>query len=137
MNARQAISSTMDMSLLVLKQYISDLSDADLLKRPGAGCNHLAWQLGHLIASECGILNSLVPGAVPELPAGFKEKHDKNNTASDDPKNFCTKQQYLELLDKVHAASTKALNAAADADLDQPAPENFRKMFPTAGQVWI
>lgn len=137
MNARQAISSTMDTSLMVLKQYIGDLSDAELLKRPGPGCNHIAWQLGHLIASECGILESLIPGAAPELPAGFKEKHDKTNAGSDDPQDFYTKQQYLDLIDKVHAASVKALNSVADADFDQPAPESFRAWFPTAGQVWI
>ncbi len=137
MNARQAISSTMDICLMVLKQYIGDLSDVELLQRPGKGCNHIAWQLGHLIESECDMLNSLVPGAAPELPAGFKEKHSKENVTSDNPKDFCTKQQYLDLIDKVHAASAKTLNAQNDADLDKPAPEKFRQWFPTAGQVWV
>jgi hypothetical protein len=137
MNTRQAITSTMDLSLTALRKYIGDLSDAELLTRPGKGCNHIAFQLGHLIVSENGILNGLVPGAGVELPAGFREKHDKANSASDNSQDFCTKQQYLDLIDKVHAASVKALNATSDADLDQPAPESFRKMFPTAGNVWI
>ncbi len=137
MNQREAISSAMDIGAMVVKQYIGDLNDADLLQRPGKGCNHIAYQLGHLIASECGMLESLVPGAAPELPAGFKEKHDKANCESNDPKDFCTKQQYLDLLDKVGAATRKALNAASDADFDQPAPETFRAWFPTAGQVWV
>jgi len=137
MNAQQSIIATMDVSSMILKQYLGDLTDAELLKRPGVGCNHIAWQLGHLIASECGILSALAPGAAPELPAGFKEKHDKGNSGSDDPKDFGTKQQYLELFDKVNAATKQALNAVSEADLDKPAPENFRKMFPTAGQVWV
>lgn len=137
MNARQVLTSTIGMSQMVMKKYVGDLDDADLLRRPGTGCNHLAWQLGHLIASECGILNSLVAGAAPELPAGFKEKHDKTNSASDDPKDFCTKQQYLDLMDKVNAATLAALDAITDSDLDQPPPEMFRDWFPTAGQVWI
>jgi len=137
MNQKEAISSAMDIGAMVVRQYIGDLSDADLLQRPGQGCNHIAYQLGHLIASECGMLESLVPGAAPELPAGFKEKHDKANCESSDPKDFCTKQQYLDLLDKVGAATRKALNAASDADFDKPAPETFRAWFPTAGQVWV
>ncbi len=137
MNTREAISSTMDISLMVLKQYLSDLTDAELLQRPGKGCNHIAWQLGHLISSECGLLDGLVPGAAPALPPGFKEKHDKENSASDKPGDFLTRQQYLDLIDSVHAASVKALNAQKDADFDQPAPEFLRNMFPTAGVVWV
>lgn len=137
MNAKQVISSSMDISLMVLKQYIGDLTDAELLQRPGKGCNHIAWQLGHLISSECGLLDSICPGAAPALPAGFKEKHDKGNSASDKPQDFCTKQQYLELIDSVHAASVTALNALTEADFDKPAPEHLRNFFPTAGQVWV
>lgn len=137
MNTKQAITSTMDISLMVLKQYVGDLSDAELMQRPGPGCNHLAWQLGHLISSECGLLESLAPGAAPELPAGFKDTHEKENAVSDNPKDFCTKQQYVDLLDKVNAATRTALEKVSDADLDKPAPENFRAMFPTAGQIWI
>ena len=51
MNAKDAIRSSGNLSTMVLKTYISDLDDADLMRRPGEGCNHLAWQLGHLIAS--------------------------------------------------------------------------------------
>lgn len=137
MNTRETISATMDISLLVLKSYVGDLTDAELLQRPGKGCNHIAWQLGHLISSECGLLDGVNPGAAPELPAGFKEKHGKENATSDDPKDFCTKQQYLDLIDSVHAASVKALNATSDADFDKPSPEHLRKMFPTVGIVWV
>lgn len=137
MNTRAAIAATMDISLMVLKQYISDLSDAELLTRPGKGCNHIAWQLGHLIASECGLLEGICPGAAPALPEDFKAKHGKDNAQSDAASDFCSKARYLELIDQVHAASVKALEASSDADFDQPAPEHFRSMFPTAGHVWV
>jgi hypothetical protein len=137
MNTRASITATMDISLMVLRQYINDLSDTELLQRPGKGCNHIAWQLGHLISSECGLLESICPGAAPTLPEGFKEKHDKANALSDQPQDFCTKVQYLELLDSVHAASAKALEGFSDADLDKPGPEHFRQMFPTAGHIWV
>lgn len=137
MNTQQAITSAMDISMMVLRQYLSDLSDADLLRRPGNGCNHLAWQLGHLISSECGLLDAICPGAAPALPPGFKEKHDKANAGSDNPADFNTKQQYLELMETVRAASQKALKGMSDADLDKPSPESLRKFFPTVGQIWV
>ena len=71
MNGKEAIRDTLNLSHFVLTKYLGDLSDADLLKRPGPGCNHVAWQLGHLIASESSLLNGIRAGAGPELPAGF------------------------------------------------------------------
>jgi hypothetical protein len=133
MNAKDSIKGTMDLSLTVLKLYFSDLSDAELMTRPGPGCNHLAWQLGHLIASEANLLNQLTPGSAPELPAGFAEQHSKETAGSDDPAKFCTKQQYTELLDKVRVASKKLLDETPDADLDKPAPERLRQICPSVG----
>lgn len=137
MNTQEAISATMDVSSMVLTSYIGDLTDADLMSRPGDGCNHLAWQLGHLIASECNLLESVQPGAAAELPAGFAEKHSKETTGEDDPAKFCTKQEYLDLLEKVREASKAALAKTADADLDQPGPEQFREFMPTVGHVYV
>ena len=137
MNAKDAINGSMDMGYMVLKKYVADLDDADLMHRPATGCNHLAWQLGHLISSEVSLLNMVVPGAGPQLPAGFSEHHAKENAADDNAAHFCTKQQYIDLFDKVRAASTAALDALPDAALDAPAPEPLRSMFPTVGHVFL
>ena len=45
MNAKDAIRSSANLGALVIKTYMSDLDDADLMRRPGEGCNHLAWQV--------------------------------------------------------------------------------------------
>lgn len=137
MNTQQAIRATMDTSSIVLSRYLEDLSDADLMRRPGPGCNHIAWQLGHLIASENQLLDSVVPGSGIVLPEGFAAKHTKEKSGDDDPANFCTKQEYLDLFEKVHQATFGAIEKLSDADLDQPAPESFRSMFPTVGHMII
>ena len=77
MNAKDAIRSSANFSSMVLTSYLSDLDDADLMRRPGEGCNHLAWQLGHLISSEVHLLESVAPGKGIELPAGFADAHSK------------------------------------------------------------
>jgi uncharacterized damage-inducible protein DinB len=135
MNAKQALRSSMDLSLFVLNTYLSDLSDADLLRRPGPGCNHLAWQLGHLIASEVSLLNRLCPGQAAELPAGFAEQHSKATAQSDDPAAFRTKQEYQDLFQKVRTSTLAALEALPESDFDKPAPEEMRKRFPTVGSI--
>lgn len=136
MNAKDAIRSSANLSSMVLKTYISDLEDGDLMRRPTEGCNHLAWQLGHLISSEVQLLEAVAPGRGIELPDGFVEAHSKDKCDSDDPDGFLGKATYDELFDKVRAASLAALDAYPESDLDNPAPENFRQICPTMGDVF-
>ncbi len=136
MNAKDAIRSSANLSTMVLKTYISDLDDADLMRRPGEGCNHLAWQLGHLIFSEVQLLDRVAPGQGIELPDGFADAHSKEECNNDDPAGFHGKRMYVELFDKVRAASLAALDAYAESDFDNPAPEDFRDFCPTMGDMF-
>lgn len=136
MNVKDAIRSSADFSGMVLKTYVSDLDDKDLLCRPGEGCNHLAWQLGHLISSEVGLLEMVAPGRGIELPEGFSEAHSKESCGNDDPAAFESKQGYMDLFDKVRGASLAALDDYPEPDLDKPAPENFRSFCPTMGDMF-
>lgn len=136
MNAKDVLKMQMDLGLTVLKTYMSDLSDADLLLRPGKGCNHLAWQVGHLISAERGLLEGICPGAAPELPTGFAERHSKETINVDDPAKFSSKQEYLDLFEKQRAATKAALDKLPESEFDRPSPERLQKMFPTVGAVF-
>jgi hypothetical protein len=136
MNAKDVIRFSFGMSDRIVNSYLGDLSDADLLLRPVEGPNHIAWQLGHLIDSERGMLEAIKPGSSPALPAGFSEAHNRDATTSDDPNQFASKQQYLELYQAQRAATLKVLEELTDADLDAPAPERLRKMIPTVGATF-
>ena len=85
MNTKDAIRSTLGTSEMVLDSYVKDLDDADLLVRPVEGMNHIAWQLGHLIASERRMVEMIQPGACPPLPEGFDEGHGRDQHGLDDP----------------------------------------------------
>ncbi len=137
MQTKDAIRATMDLSSMVFKGYLNDLDDSQLLARPAEGCNHLAWQVGHLIASEVSLLDSICPGKAAELPAGFAEAHSKEAAASDDPSKFQSKEQYLELMDQVRQATITALEEIPDAELDSPSPENLRSFCPTVGHTFV
>ena len=137
MNAKDAIRSAFNISSMVLKAYISDLEDADLMRRPGEGCNHLAWQLGHLISSEVMLLGAVGAATDFTLPDGFASTHAKENAGSDDAESFHTKAEYAELFDTVRAASLAALESYPEERLDEEAPENFRSFCPTNGDVFM
>lgn len=135
MNAKDVLNATMDLGDYILKSYLGDLSDADLMTRPTTGSNHLAWQIGHLINSEKQLLEMVCPGAGAELPAGFADQHGKESTGCDDPAKFLTKAKYLELFDQQRAATKAALDKLPEADLDKPGPPTF-KMCPTVGLLF-
>ena len=136
MNAKDAIKSAIGFSSMVLKSYISDLDDGDLMRRPGDGCNHLAWQLGHLISSEVQLLESVAPGQGIELPEGFAEAHSKEACSNDDAAAFRDKATYVDLFDKVRAATVAALENYPEPDFDNPSPERFQKVCPTMGDMF-
>lgn len=137
MDTKSAIKETFRISNMVLNSYISDLTDEELMRRPGAGCNHVAWQLGHLISSECGLLNRIQAGAAPKLPDGFEAKHAKDNKDNDNSDDFLTKQEYIDLASKVHDAVIACLDAYPESKLDDPSPEHFRSMFPTMESMFL
>ena len=137
MNTKEAIQAAMDVSSMVFNGYISDLEDGELMNRPGEGCNHLAWQIGHLIASEGHLLNSVCPGKACELPEGFAEAHGKENTSCDDASQFKTRDEYLSLMSKSREATKAALNEMSDEQFDAEAPEDFRSFCPTVGHMFV
>src|SRR5205085_12238187 len=116
--------------------YLGDLSDADLLVRPAPGANHIAWQLGHLIAAEAQYFLPQVPGATAaELPADFAKQHAKEMAKSDT--GFRTKDEYLGLFTRVRQATLAALDRVADADLDKPTTGNLARIAPTVGALFF
>jgi uncharacterized damage-inducible protein DinB len=133
MPAKDAIKFLLESDQHMVGQYLSDLSDADLLVRPVPGANHIAWQLGHLIASEAGYFLGKVPGSKPPaLPAGFAEQHDNKNAGSDT--GFSTKDQYLKLFNDTRGATLTALDQLSEADLDK---ESGWDMAPTVGKLLL
>jgi hypothetical protein len=128
---RHALQSTHDM----VGWYLADLSDADLLVRPVPGANHIAWQLGHLIASERG-MGKQIPGAdYPTLPAGFEEHHCKETSSADT--GFLTKGEYLGQFGIMRKATLAAVEGLSDADLDRPTEGAMAKYAPTVGALLL
>ncbi len=137
MDTRDAIRQSYEVGQMVLLSYVKDLSDDDLMLRPAEGCNHLAYQLGHLLSSEGSLLESICPGKSISFGADFDKHHDKENAGSNDASQFCSRDEYVEMFGKAKEATFAALATMSDEDLDQPGPEKFREMFPTVGSVFV
>lgn len=137
MNAKDVILQTLGHADLILKSYVNDLEDADLRLSPIDGLNCIAWQLGHLVSSERGMVEGIKPGSCPSLPSGFDENHGKGKGHADSSSKFLSKNEYINLIDAQREATKAVLNELSDADLDAPAPERMRRMCPTVGSVML
>lgn len=136
MNAREAIKLSIDSAKFITLEYLADLSDDDMLKRPHPDCNHIKWQVGHLISAEHQMVNGVCPGSMPDLPDGFADRYTKETAASDDADAFDSKADLRQLLEDQRAATLQALSSLSDEDLDKPAPEEMQGYAPTIGDVF-
>jgi hypothetical protein len=134
MAAKNILKEVVEFGHIVIKYYVSDLTDAELLVRSVPGSNHIAWQMGHMIGSTHHMLKGL-GHAAPDLPAGFAEAYTAETSGSDDPKKFAAKAEYLALAEKMKEASLKAIDATPENTLDQPGPESMREYAPTVASV--
>jgi hypothetical protein len=138
MNAKESIKTALTSSQNILEWYLSDLSDADLLVRPVPSANHIAWQLGHLIAGEKNHMSERLPGATyPELPVGFAEQHSKEKASLEPPKGFGTKDEYLRRFRQMRSATLACLEKMNEADLDKPTSGEISKFAPTLGALLL
>jgi hypothetical protein len=137
MTAVQAISAAIQSSTNWVEAYLADFSDADLLVRPLPNANHVAWQLGNVIAGDPFLVQTQFPDApFPKLPDGFLELHSSGGAGKDSDPGFLTKQGYLSLLKEGREATLTALNKLSDADLDQAAHANLQFAGPTVADAF-
>lgn len=136
MNSRQAIKISIDTAQMCCAMYLDDLTDEELMLRPHSNCNHINWQLGHLILSDHTMVSGVVPGKMPDLPRGFAEKYSKEVVGCDDASAFCSKSELLQLATEQLAAVLDLLAGMSDEDLDVETPESLNAYAPTAGAVF-
>ncbi|HEY7426445.1 MAG TPA: DinB family protein [Gemmataceae bacterium] len=138
MKASDAIVTALSGTQNVLNMYVADLSDADLLVRPAPGANHIAWQLGHLIAAEVLLAGPQLPDApYPALSPGFQEQYGKKGASDDSPMHFFAKEQYLKIFNEGRDVTKAAAKKLSDADLDKPTTGDMAQFAPTLGALLL
>ena len=136
MNARDAIRTSIETADMISKAYLEDLTDDEMMHRPHEKCNHIKWQLGHLIASDYIMVNGCCPGAIPALPDGFVDKYGKETCTSDNAGDFHSKSELLELWSMQRAAALIKLSELSDDELNAEAPEAIRSYAPNFGAAF-
>ncbi len=135
MHVKEVLTHSMGMGDMIVDQYVGDLDDADLTRRPAEGMNPIAWQLGHLILTERRFVEMVRPGSCPPLPAGFDAAHDKDQGLSDETSGYRTREEYLSLFKAQREATKAVLADLPDEELDQPNSLGW-EMVPTVGHLF-
>ena len=120
MNGIEAIKMSINGTSQITSGYLADLTDEELFHRPHPGCNHINWQVGHLIVAENGIMNKVTGGKMPDLPAGFADRYAMEKTSVDDRGAFVPKHELLAAGQAQRAATLATLESLSDGDLDKP-----------------
>ena len=114
-------------------RYLDDLTDEEILLRPVPDANHIAWQLGHLITAERHLVEAAAPGSMPELPAGFAERHARGKPVTDNAADYLTKNEYLPSR-KTFAKRRSVADRLTPAELDKPIEARVPPWVKKAGE---
>jgi len=141
MQTREALKLAIDTADMISNAYLADLSDADFMHRPHAECNHINWQVGHLIVSEHNMLQGFAPGGMPPLPEGMAARYSKETAGSDDPSRFMSKSELMAAYKTQRQATLRALEQISDADLDKATGISYAPivaaLFSMQGSHWL
>lgn len=136
MNSSEAIKNNIQTADMVCGAYLADLTDEDFMRRPHPECNHINWQVGHLIASDNEMTNSCIEGSLPPLPEGFAEKYSRETKDNNDPSAFCSREELLAINASQRAAILDVLDKLSDEDFAKASPEKMQGYAPTVGAAF-
>ncbi len=118
----------------IVHAYLDDLDDAHWKGVAVDGMNPIAWQIGHLIATENAVIEAIAPGSCPPLPEGFAEAHPRD-PAKADPSKFPARDEYLKLWDAQNQATLALIDKLDESQLAAEAPERMKRMCKTVAET--
>lgn len=78
------------------------------------------------------MMESVSSGAMPPLPAGFAERYVRETQGSDDPSQFCGKDELLAVHNEQREGTKRILAQMSAADLDRETGVDYA---PTVGAM--
>ena len=139
MNVKDALKQNLQFSQHLIGMLLADLTDEELRSRPVPGANTVAWQIGHLAATEPRMAASIPGAQYPDLPEALKAHGKANRDGNPEPAGgYLTKAEYLDWFNRVRAATIAALEQVPDDVLDRPTPPGpMQPLAPTVGALFL
>ena len=100
---------------------------------PAPGINHVAWQVGHLAASQVALIHVRCFAKDYDhcAPAGFREKFGKGSSPLPDPSAYPAVADIRVAFGRIQAEAIDLIAAMSEADLNNPAGADPHPLFST------
>lgn len=124
---RLTVARSWTMSLL------EDIDESTWFDMPAPGTNHVAWQIGHLAASQVALIHVRCFGKDYDhcAPAGFREKFGKGSTPLADPSAYPSIADIRAAFDRIQTEALDLIAALSESDLDSPTGGEQHPLFST------
>lgn len=117
-------------------QLLSDTEESRWFEPPAPGVQHLAWQVGHLAASQCVLVHGRCFGvqAADHLPAGFVERFGRGSKPSGNRGDYPSIAEIRAVFDRIHAEALSKMRSIAPSELTAATHGPAHPMFENKGQ---
>lgn len=109
----------MEMARGVTVQLVEPFDAVQMLVRPCAEGNHVAWNLGH-IADTDNVFLTMVGGRDAVLDESWSKKFGWKSVVSENAGDYPSKQELLDAMSKTREAVVGWLTGLSDAELNEP-----------------
>ncbi len=105
-------------------------------EQPAPDVQHIAWQVGHLAASQVSLIHGRCCGKSPEahLPATFTEQFGRGSRPTAAAAAYPPIAEIRRVFDGVHAEAIALIRTLPEEELDAPTAGGPHPMFVTKGQ---
>lgn len=113
------------------RNLLADIEESRWFEMPAPGVGHVAWQVGHLAASQIVLIQGRCFGRAftDVAPDGVRTNFGRGSTPVDDRTKYPSTAEIRALFDRVHDDAIRLISGMKDAQLDEPAGADPHPMF--------
>lgn len=119
------------------KSLMADIEDARWFEAPAPGVGHVAWQVGHLAASQIALIHVRCCGMTfaDAAPDGFIKTFGRGSTPVSDANAYPPLDEIRSRFERIHDDVIARVSAMNDGDLDAPAGSEPHPMFKSKAEA--
>lgn len=112
---------------------LADIEEAHWFKPPAPGVGHVAWQVGHLAASQVVLVHvrCFDKAYTDHLSAGFRDTFGRGSKPVADPAAYPPISEIRATFDRIHRESIELISRMNPGELDSPTAGEPHPMFNT------
>lgn len=119
------------------KSLLEDIEETRWFEMPAPGVGHVAWQVGHLAASQVALINVRCFGQkfTDVVGESIVPTFGRGSIPVADRSKYPPLPEIRSMFDKIHDGAIRLISGMSDADLDRLAGTDPHPLFKTRAQA--